>query len=455
MDRSKGTFARQVRIIREKIEAGDLVFCECLHQEMLERAIEECGIEFRDRIYTPWVSLWLFLNQVLQRSSCQRVVSQLIAYRESRGLPLCSPKTTAYCEGRSRLPEELYKTVLCQCGQQAADSAPAEWNYRGRAVKVMDGTTVSLPETNENCKQYPLQDPRRAGLSFPMVRMLVLFSLSVGTVLEVVLAPYRGKATSEYALLRQLRHALQKNDLVLADCGFCSFAHLAELRGQGVDSLVKLDASRRSNLKFVKRLGKRDALYRWKKPRSRPETFSPEEFQALPEEMLVRIIRVCVAQKGFRCKVFEIVTTLTDHETYLAEELADLYRRRWAAELSFRDIKSTLKMDYLSCKSPEMAHKELYAHLIAYNLIRIQIAQAAELADIRPEQISFKAALETILEFQAYRAFPTSTLAVMHATIAFHRVGKQPHRNEPRVLKRRQKHSLLTQPRSAYGNSAA
>lgn len=456
MDRKRNQFACQVQKIRESIDAGKLVFQDGLSIKLIEEAISRYVAEFRDRVYTPWTTLWLFLNQVISRSSCQRAVSRFIAYRAAHGQSPCSPKTTAYCGGRQRLPIEFYQFLMEESGRRTAAKALESWKFHGREVKPVDGTTVSMPETEDNVEAYPLQDKSRAGISFPLARLLVVFSLSVGTVLKVARAPYRGKGTGEYSLLREVLSVFNQGDIALGDCGFCSFSHLAELHQRGVDSVVKLEGTRLGNFILVKRLGKNDAHYRWTKPKSQPETFSSEEFKSLPAELLVRIITVYVRQRGFRTQRFDIVTTLTDHQEYPAEELALLYRRRWWAELYLRDIKSTLEMDHLSCKTPEMVEKEIYVHLLAYNMIRIQMAEAAQLADLPPYKISFKSTLETIIEFQSCQQPTTNTMqATMYATIAFHQVGKQPNRNQPRAVKRREKHELLTKPRSEYQNQAA
>lgn len=448
MDRKSKQFQCQVQKIREQVEMGKLAFFDSLSSGAVEEAIDRSGMEVRERVYTPWTTLWLFLCQTMSRGACADAVACLIAHRLGKGQQPCSPSTTAYCEARSRLPEDFYKSILLQIGRNSSQQAPTEWKLYGRDIKVVDGTTASMPETEENCEEFPLQDPERAGISFPLARLLVVFSLSVGTVLEVAISPYRGKSTGEYAMLRTLVDSFEADDIFLGDRGFCSFCHIVELHQRGVDSVIKFERTRESNLSFVKQLTKNDRLYRWKKPSNKPETFTRAEFNALPEEMLVRLVTVRVDQAGFRTTEFDILTTLTNHKEYRPNDLADLYRQRWRAELFLRDIKTTLGMDELSCKSPEMVRKEIYTHLIAYNLVRIQMAQAAHFSEIRPEQISFKTSLKTIFRFQTqFQQMNALTLATMLATIAYHKVGKQLDRIEPRRIKRRTKYSVLTVPR--------
>ena len=455
MHRKGESFRCQVQRVREKVDAGDLVFMDCLSGETIQAVIDQLGIEFRERIYTPWVTLWLFLFQTLSKSkgTCAAAVSRFIVHRTAQGQAPCSPETKSYCSARRKLPEAFYQTIFRKLGHHASRQAASVWKFFDREVKVVDGTTVSMPETEENCEEYPLADPARAGLSFPMARLLVIFSLSVGTALEVAISPYRGKRTGEYALLRQLVDSFEPNEILLADAGFCSYCHLVELHQRGVDSVVKAEHSRLGNLVAIKRLGKDDVLYRWSKPNGKPDTFDRSEFNALPGELLIRVVTVRVDQPGFRTKQFDIVTTLTNHKLYRRDDLADLYFRRWRAELYLRDIKSTLGMDQLKCKSPEMVRREIYVNLIAYNLVRIQIAEAAYASGIQPHQISFSSTVDTILQFQAEFKQPSNrALAVMLAVIANRRVGKQPDRVEPRAVKRRSPHALLTKPRAEARN---
>jgi hypothetical protein len=449
MDRTGKKFRCHVEKFRERVESGKLVFADSLSVGAVEAVIDQLHIEFRTRVYTPWITLWLFLFQAMSGGSCADAVSRLISDLASKNKPPCSPETGAYCEARSRLPEEFYQSILQSLGYGALQKTPSEWKFFGRNVKVVDGTTVSMPETEANCEQFPLQDPARAGLSFPLARILVIFSLSVGTVLEAAISPYRGKQTGEYALLRTLRESFEPNEILLGDGGFCSYCHLAELLQIHVDSIVRAEPSHLVNLVVVKKLAKDDVLYRWRKPKGKPDTFNRSEFNALPDEILVRLVTVRFDQPGFRTRQVEVLTTLTDHKRFRASDIATLFRRRWRAELFIRDIKTTLGMDQLRCQTPEMIRKEIYAHLIAYNLVRIHMAEAAQLAKILPEQISFTSSLKTLLQFQTvFEQMTPPTLAIMLATISWRRVGKQPDRFEPRAVKRRQPHAYLTTPRA-------
>ena len=401
MDRTSNRFESQVQEVRQQMQAKPLLFADCLSSEIVRQAITEARVVFRETIYTPWITLWAFLSQLLQpEGSCAFAVSQGIAYRVGQGQKTCSPSTSTYCESRDRLPEAFFESLVRTTGQRALEETPEARQFHGRDVKVADGTTVMMPDTEENRKDYPLSDPDRAGLSFPMARLLVVFSLAVGTVLQDAISPYRGKGTSEQRMLCLLLETFVPEDIMLGDRGFCSFAHVAALKQREVDSVVKLNKSRRANLTLIRPLGKDDALYCWNKPKGQPTSFDRKTFLALPEAIEVRCVTVRVEQRGFRVRKFVVLTTLLDSETFPPQELATLFRRRWMCELYLRDIKTTLGMEMLGCKSPSMVRKEIHAYFLAYNVIRIQMAQAAHCLDLHPHQISFKSTLDTLAAFR-------------------------------------------------------
>ena len=449
-ERTRSRFACQVEKIRERVERKGLAFQSCLSADLVSGVAEQTGVRFRETIYTPWVTLWAFLSQVLGADgSCRFAVDQVIAYRVANGKKPCSPTTSSYCEARARLPESFYGTLVRQTAREATQQTPAAWKCNGRTVKVVDGSTSFLADTAENRAEFPLQDPKRAGLSFPMVRLLVIFSLAVGTAVEYAVTPYRGKGTGELAMLTRLLDTFEPNDILLGDRAFCSYAHAAALVERRVDTVVKLNRSRLPNLKFLRQIGRDDALYRWHKPKEPPETFNAAEFAALPERITVRLIYVRSIPRGFRAKRFWVLTTLCDAKRFSAAQITELFRQRWRCELYLRDIKSTLGMDMLRCETPAMIRREIAAYLTAYNLIRIQMAQAADALGLRPERMSFKGAVQVVLAFRPRCAEMTAEhLAVLLATIGYHQVGKQPGRLEPRRIKRRPSFSYLTAPRA-------
>jgi hypothetical protein len=450
MQTAQGKFSAQVHEVRQQIEHGELAFQDSLSPKIVEGALERHKLDWRERIYTPWTTLTAFVNQVLsQDQCCKQVVRWLMAHRLRRGEEVCAPTTSSYCEARSRLPEQFYSDLVKETGRRASAEAPEAWLFKTRPVKVLDGTTVSMPETEANVEEYPLADPDRKGISYPIARLLVIFSLSVGTVLDYMIRPYQGKGTGELSMFTQLSDTFEPGEIALGDRAFCSYGHVALLRKRSVDVLVKLNKSRDPNLEFVKRLRKNDDLYRWHKPKEKPETLTDEEWDSLPDEILVRLVTVYVNVPGFRTKEFEVVTTILDPREISASEIGELYFLRWKAELCLRDIKATLKMDFLRCRTPAMVRKEIAAHLLGYNLIRIHIAQAAACRELHPYQISFKGAVQTLAAFAEQRQNgEAQVLAIILATIGCDIVGKRPGRFEPRCVKQRNnKYDNLTEPR--------
>lgn len=443
-------FARQVQVVREKLDQEPLAFRESLSVEIVQDGLQEANIEFRERIYTPWITIWAFLSQVIDSDhSCRFAVCQVIAYLTSQGRRVCSAATSTYCEARARLPESFYQYLFRRVGRQTMEDAPSSWLFHQRQVKVVDGSTASMPDTEANQEAYPQADPERQGLGFPIARILVLFSLSVGTALEVAIRPYQGKRTGELAMFRELSETFQAGEIVLGDKGFCSYCHVAWLHQRLIDVVITLNRSRWPNLKRIRKLAKNDVLYRWNRPKEKSEGFTAQEFRELPDFVEVRIISVTVHNRGFRPERLEIVTTLLDRKEFPPSEIAELYRRRWMCELYLRDIKTTLQMDQLRCETPEMVRKEIFTHLLAYNLIRTQMAQAAYYLSLLPHQISFKGTIQALQAFEKFcRANTIDQLAVKITTIGYYQVGKQPGRCEPRKLKRRRKpYDYLTEPR--------
>jgi hypothetical protein len=336
--------------------------------------------------------------------------------------------------------------------------APQAWLWRGRRVRVVDGSTITMPDTPENQAEYPQAKTQASGCGLPIARVLVVFSLAVGTVIEATMGPYKGKQTGENSLFRTLHHALSAGDVVLADRCFSGWFDLALLVERDVDVAIRQHQLRASDFRSGTRLGKNDHLVRLAKPQ-RPEWLSAELYAALPAELELREVRVHVKQRGFRSKTVVVVTTLVDPETYPTHEIAELYRRRWQAELHLRSLKVVLQMDHLRCKTPHRIRNEFYMHLLAYNLVRRVMALAALEAKVPPWQISFKGTLQTLSNFLPGLAssIPLATgCRALVESIAAHRVGNRPDRYEPRRIKRRPKsQALLQRPRHEYKRLAA
>jgi hypothetical protein len=447
-------YSRQVGQLRQRLaHAPALPFAELLPQGLAEQVIRDEKVSFRERLFSPLVTLWVFLSQVLDADhSCHQAVARFLAWRTAQGLAPCSTDTGAYCKARGRLPEAVLARLTRTTGRQSQEQAPAAWRWNGYALKVVDGSTVSMPDTPANQKAFPQARTQKAGVGFPIARLVVLFSLAVGTVLDAALGRYQGKRTGETALFHGLHAHLEAGDLLLADRGFASYWELALVRQRDAHLVSRLHQGRRVDFRTGRRLGREDHLVEWAKPQ-RPQWMDQETYAALPASQTVREVRVRVRPVGFRVRVLVVVTTLLDAAEMPAEDVALLYRMRWYAELDLRALKQTMQMDILRGQSPEMVRKEVWAHLLAYNLLRGLMARAAEEAGLLPLQVSFKGALQLVQAFAAvlWTAEVKELEEIMcrlREALREHRVGDRPNRYQPRRRKRRPKHyPLLNEPR--------
>ena len=454
-DCNQGRLRKQIRFLRRQfLQDGELPFSEVLSEQMVKQALIAAGVVWNERIYTPVVTLWVFLGQVLSADhSCRAAVARLIAHRISRGLRPCSPETGAYCQARKRLPEKFFSMVSCMVGRALDDKVDPKWLWNGRRVYMFDGTVVRMPDTAANLKSYTKTPNQKPGLGFPIARLGAIISLSCGSILDVGFRSYSGKGQGESNLLRQMWDLFSPGDVLLGDRLMCSWREMVMLNQRGVHSVTRL-CRRTADFRRGKRLGKGDHIVYWPKPYHR--TADKEEYKALPDYLAVRETRVRVEQRGFRTKTIIVVTTLLDAEQTTKEDLGDLHLARWNIELDFRSIKSTLQMHDLRCKSPELMRKEVWTHVLAYNLIRTIIAQAASKHDREPRSISFKGTVQTLEAFQPIIAiqgkhnseFRMLLYQQLLDVIAVHQVADRLNRFEPRLLKRRPKHyAFLRKPR--------
>lgn len=433
---------------------GELYFAALLPEEVIREAFGEASSLWQGWIYAPATTVWVFLAQCLSPDhSCREAVAQLLSWRVARGLRPCSAETGAYCTARGHLPEAACRELVRRTGREPERAAPQEWLWHGRRVRVVDGSTITMPDTGENQAEYPQPNTQKPGCGFPIARVCVLFSLAVGTVLEAAIGPYHGKRTGENSLFRTLHKTLEPGDVVLADRYYGGWFDLALLAVRSIDVVVRKHQLRPTDFRTGKRLGFDDQRVVWPKP-PRPAWMTPADYAALPEELTLREVRIRVRQRGFRTKQLVVVTTLTDHETYAADDLAQLYRRRWDAELHLRSLKTVLQMDHLRCKTPERVRNEFYVHLLGYNLLRGVMATAAREAGLQPSQVSFKGTLQTLARFLPLVTSAASLDAwhqALLAAVAEHRVGNRPDRYEPRLVKRRPKpYKHLREPRQNY-----
>jgi hypothetical protein len=456
---SQSTFLPVPRTVagacRQLAQRPGLPFAEHLPAEQIHQAFRDAGAVFRERVFTPAVTLWTFLSQVLDPDhTCRQAVARLLAWRTAVGLPPCSADNSAYCKARGRLPEQALHDLTRQTGRELMEQAEPHWLWKGRRVKVVDGTGLSMPDTPENQKEYPQSPKIKAGVGFPLMRLVVVFSLAVGTVLEAAMGKFRGKGTGELSLFRSIDDVIEPGDVLLGDRLYSDFWDVARMQARGADVVLRLHAGRAPV--WFRGRGHSTANRRvcWHKPQ-RPSWMSEEEYATYPEWLRLRVVRVDVRQRGFRTKRLVLVTTLLDAEAVTLEDLAELYRRRWQAELYLRSLKTTMQMDILRGKTPEMVRKEVWAHLLVYNVVRTLMAQAARATRVRPDEVSFTGALQTVNAFlpnlrSARTAEEVTRLClVLLEAIAQHRVGNRPDRYEPRAVKRRpKKFPRLKEPRA-------
>ncbi len=446
---SQGWFREQFGFLRRQfLQEGDLPFTSVLSETTIAPALEAIEACWNDRIFTPLVTLWVFLGQVISADhSCRAAVARLIAHRVSRGQGACSAKTGAYCQARKRLPERFFSSVACLVGRALDCKVDPKWLWKGRRVYMFDGTTVSMPDTPENQKTYPQTYNQKPGVGFPIARIAAVVSLSCGAILNLGICRYAGKGQGEISLLRRLWDIFRPGDVLLTDSLMSTWKEMLLLKQRGVDSVSRLNkATRKADFRRGKRLGKDDHIVRWRKPTS-IRSVDWKTYKSLPEYLTVRETRIRVEQPGFRTQAIVVVTTLLDPEQTTKEDLAFLYRARWNNELDLRSIKISLQMDILRCKSPELVHKEIWTHVLAYNLIRTIMAQAATKHGIEPRSISFKGTLQTLeafqplIDFQGQRgsSFRMNLYQHLLDAIAVHRVADRPDRFEPRKRKRRPK----------------
>jgi hypothetical protein len=442
---------------RQFLQDGDLPFTNILTEEVIAQALTAVT-GWLDRIFSPLVTLWVFLAQVLSADhSCRAAVARLIAHRLARGQRPCSADTGAYCQARRRLPEKFFADVACSVGRGLDDQADRRWLWKGRRVYLFDGTTVTMPDTPENQAAYPQVYNQKPGLGFPIARLGAVISLACGAVVNLGFCQYAGKGQGEVSLLRRLWDVLRRGDVLLGDRLMANWATIVLLQQRGIELVSRLNkAHRKADFRRGQRLGPDDHVVRWAKPTS-IRSVDRETYHALPDSITVRETRIRVLQPGFRTREIVVVTTLLDPKQTTTEDLATLYRARWHNELDLRSLKSSMQMGELRCKTPERVRKEVWAHILAYNLLRTVMAQAATRQGVAPRTISFTGAMQTLEAFQPFLEFSAaqdaaSRLGLYHDlldAIATHRVGDRPDRYEPRLKKRRRNnYDWLTKPRA-------
>ncbi len=406
--------------------------------------IEALLPKHRERLFPPTETLSMFVAQALSADqSCQNVLNQAAIQRLTSGLPTCSTQTGGYCRARQRLPLKMIQSLTTYLGDQLHQQTLTAWRWNGHQVKVVDGTTVSMPDTPLNQENYPQQGGQSPGLGFPICRVVGITCLASGALLDAAIGRYKGKGADELTLLRSIQTNFQTGDVILADALYATYFLIAELQASGVDVLMEQNGRRKLSTDFRRgqRLGAKDHVIELSKPKVKPQWMSAEHYQIAPESIRLRELKA-----GGKV----LVTTMTCARTYPKDALKQLYQKRWSVELDIRDIKTTMGMDVLSCKTPEMVLKEIWVHFLAYNLIRLVMMQSALLVGILPRSISFKHTLQLWLSsIQRLDVIDQNQREAILRMIGQQQIGRRPGRIEPRAVKRRPKQTrFLTKPRA-------
>ncbi len=433
----------RVTILKDKFNQSlGLPFRELLPEAVVVQALRELKIKYYRRLFDPVVTLWTFLSQVLDTDkTCHNAVSRVIANLANENVELPSTDTSAYCQARARLPEKLLEKLFSKAGQSLEEKVTTEYLWCGRNVLVIDGSTVSMPDTLENQEAYPQPKSQKAGCGFPIAKIGVIFSLATGAAVALFIDVLN---THDIKLARKLYRFLKPNDVLLGDRAFCAYADIVAIKKLDCDAVFRKHQARTTSMRKGKIIGDCDKLATWYKPKICPIGLSKDEFDALPQTITVREIYYYIIIPGFRTHRVSLITTLLDKATYSSLEILCLYGKRWDVELDLRHLKTTLGMDVLRCKTPSMVRKEIYVYLLAYNLLRSLMWSAGTTYHTPPLRLSLQSTRHHLNNFipQLLAASLTKRQRIYRTllkVIAHKAVPERPGRSEPRVRKRRPK----------------
>lgn len=426
----------------------------CLPDGSISKRIS--GTQSAQGSFPPTRTFWLFLFQVIGADiSCREALRKFLAWLASEEGKIASFNTAAYCKARARLRTSDIEAINRMVAHKIIACETDDDLWQGRPVKVIDGSSVSMPDTPENQAAWPQPAGSKKGCGFPVMRIVAIFSLASGALISLSKGAL---SVHERTLFHHLWLLLKPGDVALADRGFCSFADFYMLAKRGVDSVMRRHQRRSVGVTFIKNLGHSDRLVEWHKTDVQPEWLTNNQWNSMPDRMIVREITLNVKTSGFRSKTIIIATTLTDPKAFPKQSFAILYLKRWMVELYLRDIKISMGMDILKCKTPQMIEKELWMHVIAYNLIRAIMQEAANTHRLSCECLSFKGTVSTVRQWAPVLSQPglhenqrLELYKFMLYYIAYDTVPYRPCRTEPRAKKRRPKnYQLLNKPRKLF-----
>jgi len=438
-----------VELLRKRINNGiGSLFENMLPESRIQQILTEEGISYRNRLYTPIITLWTWLHQVLDKDkSCKNAVSRVVSCLSVHTPP--STNTGAYCKARERINEIFALRLLHYTGKRLQQQDQILWH--GRHVCVVDGSTVTAADTQENQAQYPQPESQADGCGFPMINITAVFCLFTGALLE---ANMGSLCVHEINLFRIMYQYLWTGCIVLGDQLYGTYADICLTKERMIDSVFRIHCRRKTDFRRGKILGCYDHIVHWNKPEFCSRGLSPDLYKRLPDEITVREVRYKIEIKGFRPNEVTLATTLLDAEEYPKEELAQLYELRWDVEIDLRHLKTTMRMEHLPNKTPHMVRNELYMHLLAYNMVRTLMFQAGVTYQVTPVKLSFQATIQHLLNFSeelAHKNEPEIRQRIYKQllySISKERLPIRPGRVEPRLKKRRPKsYGWLKKPR--------
>jgi hypothetical protein len=418
----------------------------------VHKLCDELEIKFRERSFTPAVTLGLYISQALNRDEpCAKVLSRFNRERKDAGLEPTSEDASAYCKARGRLSLKLIHRLMEQTCELSRKKVLHDWKWKNRDVYLFDGLTVRAPDTDKNQKIYPQSSSQEEGLGFPLIRIALATSLATGAIMKYAIGPFNGQGNGEISLFRKITGFLKKGDIVMGDSLYDSYRDIASLWLDGIDGVFCIDGTRENP--FVGECESIEEVTKvLLKPEFNPSRFTREIWESLPKTLTIRFIRFKVPNRD---KPITIVTTLIDTTAYSATTVADLYGYRWDVEGDIRNPKTTLKMSELKCQTPANLEIEIAVYMLAYNLVNLLICDTAEVIEQHPREISFSSARDAWLDFADERE-TIDDLRWLIVSAASKLVRNRNGRNEPRAIKsRRAKYPKLSKPRPSKAKKIA
>lgn len=435
--------ANRADILKQKFtQSTGLPFRELLPQSMIQQILDELNIKYYRRIFDPMVTIWAFLSQVLDaEKSCHNAVSRVIAWLSTENVELPSTDTSAYCQARLRLPEKLLEKLAFFSGEKLEEQCTSEQLWCGRHVKIIDTTTVTMADTKENQLRYPQASSQKVGCGFPIAKVAVIFSLATGALVSSLIDILN---VGDIKLARLLYEFFNPGDVLLGDRAFCSYADFYWIKNLGCDAVIRKNNGHLQNFETGYLINKQDRIVTWRKPKNCPRGITKEQFAALPKTITVREISYNVNVPGFRTQQVTLVTTLLDTQQFPTHELIELYHQRWNIEVNLKHLKTSLGMDILRSKTPEMVRKEIYAYFLAYNLLRSLMWEAGNVYCVPPLRLSLQGTRNHLNNFlTAFFSVSHTKIPKIYRSllkIIIHKVvPSRPNRVEPRKVKRRPK----------------